>query len=183
MENVKIDGIKNLDTVKELFSSVKCLKDDNCFLVVLNRDYVASSVENNTFYKNNAVNVAVEGVLKEFNEKLNDKQKIVFSRNVYCGFLINVVKDGIGVIPLKNSGQLIPKIKDFITDIDNYIFIKNDEIEKMEIQKLPLRFSVKRLAVYFKDLDGANTPWTLPIKDKLITYQEENYNKLAKKLS
>ena len=35
MENVKIDGIKDLDTVKELFSSVKCLKDDNCFLVVL----------------------------------------------------------------------------------------------------------------------------------------------------
>ena len=29
MENVKIDGIKDLDTVKELFSSVKCLKDDN----------------------------------------------------------------------------------------------------------------------------------------------------------
>ena len=94
MENVKIDGIKDINTVKELFSSVKCLKDDNCFLVVLNRDYVASSVENNTFYKNNAVNVAVEGVIKEFNEKLNDKQKIVFSRNVYCGYLINVVSDG-----------------------------------------------------------------------------------------
>lgn len=183
MENVKIDGIGNIDVVKDLFKSVKCIKDDNIFLVVLNRDYVASSVENNTFYKNNAVNQAVAGVIEEFNNKLNDKQKIVFSRNVYCGFLINIVKDGIGVIPLKNSGQLIPKIKDFITDIDNYIFIKNDEIEKIEIKKLPLRSKVKRLAVYFKDLDGANTPWTLPVKDKIVSYQEENYNKLAQKLS
>lgn len=183
MENVKIDGIGNINVVKDLFSSVKCLEDDNCFLVVLNRDYVASSVENNTFYKNNAVNAAVEEVIKEFNNKLNEKQKIVFSRNVYCGFLINVVNNGVGVIPLKNSGQLIPKIKDFITDIDNYIFINNDEIEKMEIKKLPLRSKVKKLAIYFKDLDGANTPWTLPIKHKLVSYQEENYNKLVSKLS
>ena len=183
MENVKIDGIGNIDVVKDLFKSVKCLEDDNIFLVLLNRDYVASSVENNTFYKNNAVNKAVAEVVNEFNNKLNDKQKIVFSRNVYCGFLINVVKDGIGVIPLKNSGQLIPNIKAFITDLEKYIFIKNDEIEKIEIQKLPLRFSTKKLAIYFKDLDGANTPWTLPMKHKLVSYQEENYNKLVQKLS
>ena len=183
MNNVKIDGIGNIDVVKDLFKSVKCLEDDNCFLVVLNRDYVASSVENNTFYKNNAVNQAVAGVVNEFNNKLNDKQKIVFSRNVYCGFLINVVYNGIGIIPLKNSGQLIPKIKDFITDIDNYVFINNDEIEKMEIQKLPLQFSTKKLAIYFKNLDNVGTPWTLPIKHKLISYQQENYNKLSKKLN
>ena len=53
----------------------------------------------------------------------------------------------------------------------------------MEIHKLPLRFSTKKLAVYFKDLDGANTPWTLPTKHKLVSYQEENYNKLVQKLS
>ena len=56
-------------------------------------------------------------------------------------------------------------------------------MKKIEIKKLPLRSKVKRLAVYFNGLDGANTPWTLPIKDKLISYQEENYNKLASKLS
>ena len=183
MENVKIDGIGNIDVVKELFKSVKCLKDDNIFLVLLNRDYVSSSIENNAFYKGNVVNQAVAGVMEEFNNKLNDKQKIVFSRNVYTGYLINIVKDGIGVIPLKNSGQMIPAIKDFVTDLENYIFINNDEIEKMEIKKLPLRFSVKKLAIYFKGLDGANTPWTLPIKHKLVSYQEENYNKLVQKLS
>ena len=47
---------------------------------------------------------------------------------------------------------------------------------------MQLRFSVKRLAIYFKGLDDANTPWTLPIKHKLVSYQEENFNKLVEKL-
>ena len=204
MKDVKIDGINDISVVKELFSSVKCLEDDNCFLVVLNRDYVAPSIDNSSTLKNsstvagaklggvaggviggavaNSINSAVEEAVSEFYSKLNDKQKIIFSRNVYCGFLINIVSNGIGIIPLKNSGQLIPNIKDFITDIDNYVFIDNKEIEKVEIQKLPLRFSVKKLAIYFKDLDNACTPWTLPIKHKLVSYQEENYNKLVNKL-
>ena len=46
MNNVKIDGINDLNVVKDLFSSVKCLEEDNCFLVVLNREYVAPSIDN-----------------------------------------------------------------------------------------------------------------------------------------
>ncbi len=205
MENVKIDGIKNIDVVKDLFSSVKGLEDDNCFLVVLNRDYVASSIDPLSTAKTNATVTgakigglagglvggavagsfanAVQEAEAEFNAKLTDNQKVVFNRNTYTGYLINVVSKGIGIIPLKNSGQLIPKVKDFITDIDNYVFISNDEIEKVQIEKLPLRFSVKKLAVYFKNTDKVSTPWTLPIKDKLVTYQQENYNKLEKILS
>ena len=205
MNNVKIDGINNISVVKNLFSSVNCLEDDNCFLVVLNRDYIAPSIDNSSTLKNNStvtgakiggvaggiiggavansINTAVEEAVNEFNNKLNDKQKIIFSRNVYCGFLINVVNNGIGVIPLKNSGQLIPKIKDFITDIDNFVFVSNDEIEKIEIQKLPLYFSSKKLAIYFKNTGNVSTQWTLPKKHKLVSYQQENFNKLANKIN
>lgn len=205
MENVKIDGIKDINVVKELFSSVKCLEEDNCFLVVLNREYVAPSIDNSRTLKTNStvtgakvggvaggivggavansINSVTAQAIAEFESKLNDKQKIVFSRNVYCGYLINVVNNGIGIIPLVNSGQLIPKIKDLITDVDNYVFMNNDEIEKIAIQKLPLHFSTKKLAIYFKNLDNVSTQWTLPSKHKLIPYQQENFNKLAQKLS
>ena len=205
MENVKIDGISNISVVKDLFSSVNCLEEDNCFLVVLNRDYVAPSIDNSSTLKTNStvvgakhggvaggiiggavansINNAVAEAVNEFNSKLNDKQKIIFNRNEFCGFLINIVDNGIGIIPLVNSGQLIPKVKDLITVIEKYIFIDNSEIEKMEIQKLPLHFSTKKLAVSFKNLGDASTPWTLPSKHKLISYQQENYNKLAKKLN
>lgn len=205
MNNVKIDGINNLNVVKDLFSSVNCLEDDNCFLVVLNRDYVPSSIDPSSTLKTNSTitgakvggvagglvggavassfNSAVEKAVSEFESKLNDKQKIVFSRNVYCGYLVNIVSNGVGIIPLVNSGQLIPKIKDFITDIENYVFMSNDEIEKIKIEKLPLHFSSRKLAIYFKNLGNVGTQWTLPMKHKLVSYQEENYNKLAKKLS
>ena len=102
---------------------------------------------------------------------------------MYCGYLVNITDKGLGVIPLRNSGQLIPKIKDFITDIDNYVFIGNDEIARISIEKLPLHFSTKKLAIYFKNLDNISTQWTLPTKNKLVSYQEENCSKLASKLS
>lgn len=204
MNNVNIDGIKDINVVKELFSSVNGLEDDNIFLVVLNRDYVPSSIDPTSTLKTNStvagakiggvagglvggaiansMSAAIEETVNEFYSKLTDQQKILFSRNVYCGFLINVVEKGIGVIPLKNSGQLIPKIKDFITDIDGYVFIGNDEIEKIKIEKLPLYFSARKLAIYFKNLGNTSTQWTLPMKNKLLSYQQENYNKLANKL-
>lgn len=205
MNNVNIDGIKDISVVKELFSSVNGLEDDNTFLVVLNRDYVPASIDPSSTLKTNStvagakiggvagglvggaigssMSAAIEETVNEFYSKLTDQQKILFSRNVYCGFLINVVNKGIGVIPLKNSGQLIPKIKDFITDIDGYVFISNDEIEKIKIEKLPLYFSSRKLAIYFKNLGNTSTQWTLPMKNKLISYQQENYNKLANRLS
>lgn len=204
MNNVNIDGIKDINVVKELFSSVNGLEDDNTFLVVLNRDYVPASIDPSSTLKTNStvagakiggvagglvggaiansMSAAIEETVNEFYSKLTDQQKILFSRNVYCGFLINVVDKGIGVIPLKNSGQLIPKIKDFITDIDGYVFISNDEIEKIKIEKLPLYFSSRKLAIYFKNLGNISTQWTLPMKNKLLSYQQENYNKLANKL-
>ena len=204
MNNVNIDGIKDINVVKELFSSVNGLEDDNIFLVVLNRDYVPASIDPSSTLKTNStvagakiggvagglvggaiansMSAAIEETVNEFYSKLTDQQKILFSRNVYCGFLINVVEKGIGVIPLKNSGQLIPKIKDFITDIDGYVFISNDEIEKIKIEKLPLYFSSRKLAIYFKNLGNTSTQWTLPMKNKLLSYQQENYNKLANKL-
>ena len=204
MNNVNIDGIKDINVVKELFSSVNGLEDDNTFLVVLNRDYVPASIDPSSTLKTNStvagakiggvagglvggaiansMSAAIEETVNEFYSKLTDQQKILFSRNVYCGFLINVVDKGIGVIPLKNSGQLIPKIKDFITDIDGYVFISNDEIEKIKIEKLPLYFSSRKLAIYFKNLGNTSTQWTLPMKNKLLSYQQENYNKLANKL-
>lgn len=205
MENVNIDKIKDIDAVKELFASVNGLEEDNCFLVVLNRDYVAASIDPSSTLKTsstvvgvkaggiaggivggaiaNSVNASVESALNEFYSKLTDEQKVLFSRNVYCGYLVNIVDKGIGVIPLKNSGQLIPKIKDFITDIDNYVFIGNDEIEAIKIEKLPFYFSSKKLAIYFKNLGKTSTQWTLPMKNKIVTYQQENFNKLADKLS
>lgn len=119
----------------------------------------------------------------EFRSKLNDKQKIVFDQSVYGGYLLNITPNGIGVIPLTNGNAMVVHVKNFVTDIANYVFFSNDEISKIEIQKLPLRFSAKRLAIYFKGLENNCTPWTLPKKHKLISYQKDNFNKLVNKIN
>ena len=205
MENVNIEGINNINIVTELFSKVNCIEEDNCFLVVINRDYgTNSSVAGDILTTNStivgaknggvaggiiggaiasSINSTVQEAVTEFNSKLTDKQKVIFNTNTYCGFLINIVSTGIGIIPLKNDGQMLPKVKDFKTDIDNYVFFGNDEISKIEIKNLPLNFKSKKLAIYFKNLGDINcTPWALPKKHKLVSYQEENFNKLSKKL-
>lgn len=202
MENTNIEGIGNINVVKDLFSQVNCLADNNCFLVVVNRDYGTSSSAGDILTTNatiagskaggvaggivggvvaNSFNNAVQQAVSEFHSKLNDKQKIVFN-NSYCGFLVNIVPNGIGIIPLRNDGQMLPKVKDFKTDLDNYVYFSNDEIEKKQIENLPLNFSSKKLAIYFKDLGNVSTPWTLPKKHKLVSYQQDNFNKIVELL-
>ena len=203
MYNVKIDGIGNIDTVKSLFSEVDCLSNDNCFLVVQNYDYVGSLAGGEGQIATNsavvgakaggvaggivggivgsAVSNAVNEAVQEFNASLDEKKKIVFDTTVYGGYLVNVVEDGIGIIPLSNDGKLTPSIKNFITDIENFIFFDNDEIESIKLEKLPLRFSTKKLAVHFKGLKNTCPNWVCPSKNKLVPYQEENFKKLLNK--
>ena len=205
MQNVNIDGIGNIETVKALFSQVNYLRQDNCFLAVLNYDYMGSlggstgqiatangavtgakvggvvggivgGVAMNAF--SNAVNEAVE----QFYNSLDDRQKIVFDTAVYGGYLVNIIPEGIGIIPLSNNGKLTPSYKNLSTDIANFVFFYNEEIEALKLEKLPLRLSTRKLALYFKNNPKSCPRWVCPQKEKLIPYQEENFKKLSSRL-
>ena len=202
MENVNIEGIGNIETVKWLFSSVNCLRNDNCFLVVQNFDYMGSldgsqgqiTTANATIagakaggvaggivggLVGSAVSNAVNEAVQEFHSSLNDKQRIVFDTSFYGGYLVNIMADGVGIIPLSNGGKLTPSIKNFITDIANFIYFSNDEIESLKLEKLPLRFSTKKLALYLRGVNNKTSPyWVCPSKHKLVPYQEENFKRL-----
>lgn len=205
MTNVNIEGIGNIETVKSLFAAVNCLREDNCFLVVQNYDYMGSMAGSTGDIATTnaaivgakkggvagglvgglvagAVSNAVNEAVEEFHRSLDDKKKIVFDTTVYGGYLVNVVADGVGIIPLSNNGKLTPSIKNFITDIDNYIYFGNDEIEALKLEKLPLRFSTKKLAIYFKDMQKTCPRWVCPAKNKLVPYQEENFKKMLSRL-
>ena len=203
MENVTIEGISNLNVVTNMFSQVGCVEADNCILVTTNRDFIGGNTNaGNIMTTNaaivgakkgglvgglvagavaNAVNTSVQGMVDEFNNSLDNKQKLCFDRSTYAGFLINVLSTGIGVIPCRNSGQIVPKIKDLITDIDNFFFISYNELEDKQLKKLPLNFSSMQFAMCFKNGGKLKvyTPWQLPKKHKLVPYQEANFNKLA----
>ncbi|MBO6165188.1 MAG: hypothetical protein J6O17_02310 [Eubacterium sp.] len=202
MENVAIEGISNLNVVTNLFSQVGCVEADNCILVTTNRDFVGGSNPGNMLTTNatiagakngglvgglvagavaGAINTSVQNQVNEFHSTLDARQKIAFDRSTYAGFLINVLSTGIGVIPLRNSGQIVPKVKDLITDVEHFFFINYNELEDKQLKKLPLNFSSMQFAMCFKNTGKLKvyTPWQLPKKHKLIPYQEANFNKLA----
>ncbi|MBQ2581390.1 MAG: hypothetical protein II574_07155, partial [Ruminococcus sp.] len=164
MENVSIEGIANLDVVTEMFRQVQCTEQDNCILVVTNRDFGTSANAGAIMTANatiaggvaagaavGAINAAAQQKAGEFYMSLDRRKSIAFDTRTYAGFLVNVISTGIGVIPLKNSGQIIPKVKDLITDLDNFCFFRNDEIESKSLKKLPLHFSSVKLAICFKN--------------------------------
>ena len=197
MENVAIEGIGNLDIVTEMFRQVQCTEQDNCIVVVTNRDFGTSANAGAIMTANatiaggvaagaavGAINAAAQRKAGEFYMSLDQRKSIAFDTRTYAGFLVNVISTGIGVIPLKNSGQIIPKVKDLITDLENFCFFRNDEIESKSLKKLPLHFSSVKLAICFKNTGElkVDTPWELPKKHKLIPYQEANFNKLVAKL-
>ena len=135
MNNVGIEGISNLNVVTEMFSQVGCVEADNCILVLTNRDFGAVSEAGDIMTANaaiagtrrggavggivagavvGAINASVNEKVGDFHRSLDYKKKIAFNTGTYAGFLINVLSTGVGVIPLKNSGQIIPKVKDLI---------------------------------------------------------------------
>lgn len=205
MENVAIEGISDLRVVTDMFAQVGCVEADNCILVVINRDYGTGAEAGDIMTANatvagvrgggavggiaagmvaGAINASVQEKVGAFNRSLDERQRIAFSNRKYAGFLVNVLSTGVGVIPLKNSGQILPKVKDLITDLEYFCFFSYDEMESIKLKKLPLHFSSVKLAICFKNTGElkVDTPWELPKKHKLIPYQEANFNKLAARL-
>lgn len=206
MENVAIEGIGDLNVVTELFRQVGCVEADNCILVVTNRDYNTVSGAGDMATENaadagadlggavgglvagalvGAINESVKEQVGAFNRSLNERQKIAFDTKHFPGYIVNVISTGIGIIPCRNSGQLIPNVKDLITDVEHFCFFPNEEIETKALKKLPLHFSSMKLAVCFKNTGElkVDTPWQVYKKHKLVPYEEANFNKLAAKLS
>ena len=205
MENVAIEGISDLNVVTEMFRQVGCAEADNCIVVVTNRDYNTISNAEDMATENaanaganlggavggivagalvGAINESVKEQVGAFNRSLNERQKIAYDTKRYPGFIVNIISTGIGIIPCRNSGQLIPNVKDLITDIEHFCFFANEEIETKSLKKLPLHFSSMKLAICFKNNGNlkVDTPWQVYKKHKLIPYAETNFNKLAAKL-
>lgn len=75
------------------------------------------------------------------------------------------------------------KVKDLVTDIDNFFFIDYNDLEHKKLKKLLLNFSSVQFAMCFKNTGDMKvyTPWQLPKEHKLIPYQEANISKLVAK--
>ena len=118
-------------------------------------------------------------------EELNSKLKIILNKNKYFAFLINKTNEGIGVIPLIDSGNIIFREKNVKADISNFVYIKNEEVKEIKITKnyTELIHGNKVLKIVFpeqKYYKKPETDWAIPKKHKLFKFQAEEYEKLCK---
>lgn len=200
MENVDINGLGNEEVVRQLFQSVNCIGNENCFVIVSNRDYLPggeapgmNSAATRVGFKAggiaggivggmvaNAINETVRKAEEEMHNSLDEKLEVIFNRGKYCGFLLNKTEKGIGVIPLTNNYKLLVRVEDFKTELESFVFLPFECIEKIEIKNL--MFSKKILKVIFNAEKFVITEWTLPLKHKLINYQEANSKKFLENL-
>lgn len=84
------------------------------------------------------------------------------------GYLLNKNENGICLIPIVVDIMTKNKI-----DLDNYVFIENDDIEKVVIKNEEIGF--KQIIIILKD----KTIYKLKVAKKIknVSYHEENLNK------
>lgn len=196
-----VEYFKDIDGIRALFQSVNCIGNDNCFLVAYNRDYLPNGETNLNVAATiagvkqggivggivggmaaNAVTNAFNEMQKNFMDSLDDSLKVILNTSKYCGFLLNKTEAGIGFIPLINDYKLIVKVEDFKTELENYVFIRNEDIKGIELKKLALNFGKRILKITFNLSNNPSTFWTLPMDHKLISYQAESFEKFCKSI-
>ena len=97
------------------------------------------------------------------------------------GFLINATENGLGIIPMKGPTFVLKVVPSKMEpEIDKFIFVKNEDIEDIEIKNFNI-FNKKIQKVNIT-LKGQSTFYQLAnITDKDIPYHEANFNKFMSK--
>ncbi len=140
----------SLEKVKELFKSVGCEGKENCYFVTYKDFQKSSGMVNGMEYP-------------------------------YYGLLINQTEDGLGVFFLnqeKFSLQVL--ISNLKVVKDSYFFIKNDDIDKIEVKNFAI-FNTKTKRITIKLKDRKVHRLYAYVSEKTIPYHEENFTKFLNK--
>lgn len=142
----------NFDTLEKL---IAYLKQANCY-----GEYNYCF----TVQKQEKVNSALMGIFGgalggAVAHKLNDSKVI--------GYIINKNENGIAILPI------IGDIKNPIVDIDNMLFLNNEDIDKVVIKKDGFSFKIIKIVLKNKE----EYSFRMANKIKNIDYHETNLNK------
>lgn len=159
---------KTSEGVTEIFRSLGCIGNENCFFVTL-KNYNENTSP--TAFLGGAVGVFIDSAMKSAQaEQQNDLSR-------YEGLLINQTERGIGVIPLasKHGMQWTANAAKLTPQLDKAVFIPNENIESIEVKKsAPLNNRIQKVNI---ELTGGlpSIHQLARVKEKEIPYQEANF--------
>lgn len=141
-----MEEIDTLEKLEEYFKKVNCYGNDNCC-------FICNTMPSSLFL---SMFGALGGVIS-----------VKKNKNV-MGYLLNKNENGICLIPI-----VVDTITKNKVDIDNYIFIKNEDIEKVIIKNEEIGF--KKITIILKD----KTKYVLKVSKRIIKldYHKENLDR------
>lgn len=165
---------KTNEGVTEIFRSMGCLGNDNCFFVTY-KDYAKNTLPIVVAGGlGGAVAAAAAGAAQTANQK---------DLSQYEGLLINQNERGLGIIPLRSAHgmQWMVNVAKMTPIFEEAVFIPNEMIESIEVKNF--NFLNKKVQKVYIRLKGVDNPiyQLVRIKEKEIPYQEVNFVKFMEK--
>lgn len=158
-----MNEFNTIEGIRELFEKVNCIGEDNCFFY---------SIRNMRSAKVGATGGLVGGMMAGMKAAENNR--------AWDGYLINQTEKGIGLIPLKSTKSLYIKLENMVVQLDQFMFIENNNISSVKIKKLNL-FSPVAKTVDIKLKNDADFKLIVRNKEKQLPYHEENFAKFISK--
>lgn len=146
-----MDKFNTLEKVRELFGSVGCIGNENCYFVTTkNYSKAKSGLVGGMEYP-------------------------------YTGLLINATERGLGVFylnPVKQSDILFKiDISKLVVSLESFFFIPNENIKAIKVKKIMFNSKAKRIII--KTNDKKTHQLLANINESLIPYHNENFAKFA----
>ena len=162
---------KTQEGVMEIFRSVNCIGNENCFFVTYknpNREGAKYGLIGGALGASIAA-VAASSIAAA--ESVQD----------YEALLINQTENGLGIIPLTSNGvQLVANVSKMQPLVNSFMFIPNESIEQIEVKNY--NFLNKKVQKVNITIAGAKTLHQLAhTSDKNIPYQESNFARFMSK--
>lgn len=161
---------KTNEGVIEIFKSLNCIGNDNCF-------FVSFKDTNREGFKAGALG-AVGGAL---GAAAAFATGVVEGIEGFDGLLINATEKGLGLVPLSVKGvQLMLNADKMEPQLDRFVFIANENIEDISVKNFNV-FNKKTQKVHIKLKGGTTIHQLAHVSEKAIPYQETNFAKFMNK--
>lgn len=154
-----MEEFNSIESVTELFRRINCIGEENCFFM----SYVDNT--SNATMVGGILGGAIGGAIGAVIDSTNN------SAIYNCkGFLVNQTEKGIALIPLDYNGiAWTDPIKKMKAQVDSYIFIAQEDIERVIIKNANLISVVtKSVSIVLKDTTRINL--TVNKKQKTKNY-------------
>lgn len=161
---------KTNEGVIEIFKSLNCIGNDNCF-------FVSFKDTNREGFKAGALG-AVGGAL---GAAAAFATGVVEGIEGFDGLLINATEKGLGLVPLSVKGvQLMLNADKMEPQLDRFVFIANENIEDISVKNFNV-FNKKTQKIHIKLKGGTTIHQLVHVSEKAIPYQETNFDKFMNK--